>query len=111
MISALDRKLLRDVWQMKGQTLAICLVIVLNPTLGRIRSTRQVTKRPTRMRRFHDLPKTGLARGTPEVLPGTSVDRRMIPPARAQNRSQRWQSYALRTALTKYAACAYERRG
>ena len=27
MISALDRKLLRDVWQMKGQTLAICLVI------------------------------------------------------------------------------------
>src|SRR5262245_9290491 len=27
MISALDRKLLRDVWQMKGQTVAICLVI------------------------------------------------------------------------------------
>ncbi len=27
MISALDRKLLRDVWQMKGQTIAICLVI------------------------------------------------------------------------------------
>ncbi len=27
MISALDRKLLRDVWQMRGQTLAICLVI------------------------------------------------------------------------------------
>src|SRR5947208_5365433 len=27
MISALDRKLFRDVWQMKGQTLAICCVI------------------------------------------------------------------------------------
>jgi putative ABC transport system permease protein len=27
MISALDRKLLRDVWHMRGQTLAICLVI------------------------------------------------------------------------------------
>src|SRR5688500_8616723 len=27
MISALDRKLLRDVWSMKGQTVAICLVI------------------------------------------------------------------------------------
>jgi putative ABC transport system permease protein len=27
MIRALDRKLLRDVWQMRGQTLAICLVI------------------------------------------------------------------------------------
>ena len=27
LISALDRKLLRDVWQMKGQTIAICLVI------------------------------------------------------------------------------------
>src|SRR5262245_36231520 len=27
MISALDRKLVRDVWSMKGQTIAICLVI------------------------------------------------------------------------------------
>src|SRR5260370_26764862 len=27
MIRALDRKLLRDVWEMKGQTLAICAVI------------------------------------------------------------------------------------
>src|SRR5262245_1368738 len=27
MIRALDRKLLRDVWEMKGQTIAICLVI------------------------------------------------------------------------------------
>src|SRR5438876_10508037 len=27
MLSALDRKLVRDVWAMKGQTVAICLVI------------------------------------------------------------------------------------
>src|SRR5260370_936297 len=27
MIRALDRKLLRDIWEMKGQTLAICAVI------------------------------------------------------------------------------------
>jgi putative ABC transport system permease protein len=49
MISALDRKLLRDVWQMKGQTIAICLVIACGVStfvmgLTTIRSMEQTQK-------------------------------------------------------------------
>src|SRR5438105_14893977 len=60
MISALDRKLLRDVWQMKGQTLAICLVIacgvstfVMSLTL--IRSMEQTQQTYYQEHRFADV--------------------------------------------------------
>ncbi len=56
MISVLDRKLLRDVWQMKGQTLAICMVIACGVatfvmSLTTIRSLQQ--SQQTYYERYH----------------------------------------------------------